>query len=958
MLQNKEFYQKLFIEASDAMAVADAETGELLNVNHAMERLVGWQREALIGKSQKILHPDSGSDPVTPSFARHSNEMAGKPIESQVLTRQGELRDVEIKAAPVVLQGRHVILGFFRDITDRKCSERALFESNELLERVFANLRMLIAYMDTDFNFIRVNHTYAAADGRSPESFVGKNHFDLYPDAQNEAIFRQVVASGEPHIEIARPFVYEHDKARGISYWDWNLQAVKDSEGAVTGVILSLVDVTGEKRVEQAMRLWRRVIDASTNAIIITDATQKNMPIVYVNPAFEHITGYSAAEVMGRNPAFLHGSDINQPELEHLRQALRQQRDGNALLRNYRKNGEMYWSELFISPVWDEQGMLTHYVGISRDVTADKHYEAELERLSNHDSLTGLANRILLRDRLTQAIAFARRMNTLVGVLFVDLDRFKMINDSLGHHVGDHLLQVVGQRLQQLVCESDTVARLGGDEFVLVLSNLTSYDDLNVVANKLLEAVGQPLQVDGHELYTSPSIGIACYPRDGEDEQNLLKQADAAMYHAKECGRNTFCFYTPDMDEAAQERLTLANALHYALEKGEFVLHYQPQVALHNGEIVGVEALVRWQSPEKGLVPPDQFIPLAEESDLIIKLGRWVLYEACTQARAWLNQGITLTMAVNLSVRQLISGTLVQSVREILQQTGLPPYFLELELTESHLAYDPESMARILKELDALGIGLALDDFGTGYSSLSYLKQLPIGKIKIDRSFVRDIGSDSNDATLVRTIIAMAHNLRLGVVAEGVEDAEQLMFLRAHHCNEIQGYYISRPLPADALTPFIEAHLGTSAISSVGAEEFAALLLVDDDEATLAVLGDTLALDGHRVLRARGPRQALQLLAQHHVGVVISDQRMPEMSGVALLHKVKYLYPDTIRMLLTGYSDVDTVTGAVNEGAVYKFMSKPWDIVQLRSNLRDAFCQYEIHRAWGNKLLRFSLKAE
>jgi len=436
---------------------------------------------------------------------------------------------------------------------------------------------------------------------------------------------------------------------------------------------------------------------------------------------------------------------------------------------------------------------------IIRDITERKRYESQLERQANYDELTGLANRNLVQDRLNQALAFSHRHDCGLAVLFIDLDHFKKINDSLGHDSGDALLTQVASRLSCSVREGDTVARQGGDEFVLLLPEIRAEDDVPEITQKLVKAMSAPFNVNGRELHITCSIGIASYPKDGEDRQTLLKNADAAMYRAKELGRNNAQHYAAEMNVKAMERLVLENGLYHALARNEFLLHYQPQVDLRTGEIAGMEALVRWQHPELGLVSPAMFIPVAEDSGLIVSIGEWVLRTACAQNKAWQLAGFKpISVAVNLSARQFRQPDLAEMVAGILRETGLDPACLELELTESLVMQDVEKTISTLGKLKAMGIKLSVDDFGTGYSSLSYLKRFPIDTLKIDQSFVRDITTDPDDAAIAKTIISMAHDMQLRVIAEGVETEAQKSFLQQRHCDEMQGYFFSRPVPAEA----------------------------------------------------------------------------------------------------------------------------------------------------------------
>lgn len=561
--------------------------------------------------------------------------------------------------------------------------------------------------------------------------------------------------------------------------------------------ITSFRNTAERDRAQVRLRLRERAIESSLDAIMLTDFRQPHCPIVYVNPAFTRITGYGREEVMGRNAAFLQGDDREQPELEEIRTAIRQMRHGVALLRNYRKDGSLFWNELHIGPVRDESNEVTHFVGIINDVTERVRYQHELEHQANHDSLTGLANRNLLQDRIEQALRQSGRHGDMVGLLMFDLDRFKNVNDSLGHDAGDRLLKAVAERLNEGVRAGDTVARQGGDEFVIVLPEMQSANEITSVVHRALEVISRPIHLHEHEVVITACIGASVYPRDGDDTETLLKNADAAMYRAKAHGPNTFRFYQASMNASALERLTLERHLRGALERGEFELHYQPQAELKHGRIMGIEALVRWRTADGKLVPPTEFIALAEETGLIVPLGEWVLTEACRQAKAWQRRGLSpLRVAVNVSARQFRQPGLFETIVRALKSSGLASHHLELELTESLLMDEPEHAIGTLQRLKEIGVQLALDDFGTGYSSLIYLKRFPFDRVKIDRSFVRNIPEDADDAAIALTVIAMAHSMNLKVTAEGVETEPQRRYLREHGCDEFQGYYLAPPLPA------------------------------------------------------------------------------------------------------------------------------------------------------------------
>src|SRR6202521_65845 len=591
----------------------------------------------------------------------------------------------------------------------------------------------------------------------------------------------------------------------------------------------------------------------------------------------------------------------------------------------------------------DPQGRAILMRGTMQDMTERRAYEARSEYLANHDALTDLPNRNLLSDRIAQAVAQTHRTGQRVAVLFLDLDRFKLINDSFGHPAGDDLLKIVAARILATVRETDTVARLGGDEFVVVVSNLTHAEDAGVMAKKILGTLSLPLVVAGRELHVTSSIGVSLYPEDGDTADALLRSADAAMYRAKEKGRDNFQFYTQEMSIHARQRVELESALRLAVERQEFELHYQPQVNLSTGQITGLEALIRWRHPTLGMLPPARFIGLAEETGLISLIGEWVLRTACAQAVAWHAAGYpNLSMAVNLSARQFRQRDMPELVRRILIETGLAAEHLELELTESLLMKDSETIVQALRELKMIGVLLSLDDFGTGYSSLSNLKRFPIDIVKIDRAFVKDVTSNADGATLTKTIIAMAQSLKLKTVAEGVETKAQLNFMRRNGCDAIQGYYFSHPLPRDDITVFLREgkHIAGDSLDAEPARR--TLLLVDDNENDLGLLTHALKKEGYRILGAANAQGALELLATHSVGVIVSDANMPEMSGVELLCRVKKLYPDVGRIMVSGHTELEMVYEAANEGGVHKFLTKQLDDELLRKNIAEAFRRYEL----------------
>lgn len=553
-------------------------------------------------------------------------------------------------------------------------------------------------------------------------------------------------------------------------------------------------DITQRKKIEENLRLTSKVYESSHEGILITDPEAN---IINVNQAFCNITGYSKEEVIGQNPRIMKSEKHDNKFYQNMWDTLLKTGKWQGEVWDRRKDGEIYPKWLSISVVKANNGATSHFVGMFTDITSIKKTEKRLQRLAHNDPLTGLPNRILFNDRLVSALYQSQRNKYLVGLMFLDLDRFKDINDTLGHRAGDQLLIDVARRLKKCVRDTDTVARFGGDEFTVIVTHINNTESIAIVARKMIDALSCPFHLEGHEIHITVSIGITVAPDDGTDMDSLLKYADSAMFYAKARGKNNFQFYSQEMNRKILERLQIENSLRQAINSGEFLLHYQPQVDFQTGLVIGMEALIRWQHPEHGLIPPGKFIPLAEETGLIIPIGEWVLRTACEQTKAWQTKGwAPLRMAINISGTQFKLQNQVETVKRILQETGLDPNYLNLELTESVVMENAKATIKTLNELKKMGVQLSIDDFGTGYSSLSYLKQFPIDILKIDQSFVRDITTDSNDAAIATTIIALAHSLKMKVIAEGVETEKQQLFLRKNNCDGVQGFYFGRPVPA------------------------------------------------------------------------------------------------------------------------------------------------------------------
>jgi diguanylate cyclase (GGDEF)-like protein/PAS domain S-box-containing protein len=693
------------------------------------------------------------------------------------------------------------IVGLASYLSDLSLTNLKLSESRGQMEALINTLPDPVWLKDMEGVFLTCNHAFERLLGAPASAIIGKTDYDFFPAALAD-FFRQkdheAILASTPNINEEWVAVAGSEKRILLETTKTSLPGVS---GEPVGVLGIARDITERNRSEEYLHLMSKVFYNSGEAILITDADRR---ILAVNREFTKLTGYSEAEAIGKNPKFLSNGNTPRQVYQEMWDTLAESDFWQGELWDRRKTGEAFPKRLSISAVRDVEGKIVNYIGNFEDITQRKIAEDKIRYLAHHDALTGLPNRFSLHERMEQCIAFARRLDSSLAVMLIDLDHFKTINDTLGHNVGDQLLIQVAKRLQQSVRDSDIVARLGGDEFVVVLSRVEKSTDVIDVAGKIVARVAAPYTIAGHELRTSPSVGVCIYPDDATEIGDLIKNADIAMYHAKAVGRRNYQFYTEKMREEVAQRVTVEHELESALKNGEFVLHYQPQIELDTGRVVGVEALVRWQHPVRGLIPPCNFIPLAEETKLIIPLGKWILEAACRQLKRWHEDGLSdLHVSVNLSAIQFQDNMLPELIRQALAQFGLHARYLHLEITESMAMHHPETGIVMMNTLADIGVKLAIDDFGTGYSSLAYLKIFPVNIIKIDRSFVKDIETDENDAAICEITMLLAQKLGMLVVAEGVETAAQRQFLSNLGCQWVQGYLFSKPLPADMIKEYI-----------------------------------------------------------------------------------------------------------------------------------------------------------
>jgi len=788
------------VEFSEDAIIGKTTEGVITSWNRAAEKMYGYTKTEVLGRNLSFLVTPERREEIRALIERVRAGHSVECFETQRLTKEGSVLDVSLSVSPIRDASGQVTgsSAIARDLTPRKRDAEQLRLQAASLEAA-ANA---IVITDYEGKIVWVNRAFTAMTGYSKEEVLGKDPRLLKSEEQPESYYAELwstISSGKIwHSELV------NRRKDGTTYTEeMTITPIAQNVGQAnwSHFIAIKQDITERKRAEEELYRAHQMLQTVLNTIP-QRVFWKDLNCTYVgcNRAFATDAGLNnPAEIIGKSDFELAWSGTADRYRADDKRIMEQ---GSTKLNfdepQSRADGSLLWLRTSKLPLWDREGKVIGVIGTYEDITERKVAEDRVKFLAFYDALTELPNRALLQDRLSKALANARRQKDRVALLFLDLDRFKDTNDSLGHSLGDLLLQNVAERLKRCAREQDTVARLGGDEFLIVLTNVKEIADASVAAERFMQAMTAECVVQGHSLSINCSVGISMFPEHGTDGEILIKNADAAMYSAKESGRNNFRFFTEDMNAQGVERLTLGNGLRLALDKKELFLVYQPQVDIVSGKIIGLEALLRWQHPTLGLVPPDKFIRIAENCGLIVPIGEWVVRTACRQARKWQDEGLpAVSIAINVSAVQFRQEDFCELIRRVLHETGLAPQYLELELTEGLLLANADVTFSVLQELKAMGLTLAIDDFGTGYSNFNYLRQFRVSKLKIDRSFIRDVAVNPDDAAITTAIISMAKSLNLKVIAEGVEDEAQMSFLRAHQCDEIQGYYFSKPLAVD-----------------------------------------------------------------------------------------------------------------------------------------------------------------
>ncbi len=804
-------YRALFEGIPDGVSLHSSD-GTYVDCNRRVETLFGWKRDWLTGKTFADVSPErqpDGRDSWEKGREYLQRALSGEQqfLEWEIVCGDGRRALLEVVVGPLEGSGTAAVYIIGRDVTAQRAIEQREREQHAILSGISENTSEVIFVKDIEGRYLHMNRAGLTFLGFAAEEIIGKTDAEVFPEASASRIQgedQDVLASGRTQrIHETIP------AAAGLRYMQTTKGVCRDADGRAFGVFGISRDMTEQRALELERSKLSRALEQSAEAIMITDPDQL---IEYVNPAFERVTGYSAADVLGRTPALLKSGRTPPKVQKRLEHALAAGEPFHGVFVNRRRDGSHYHADMSVAPVREETGRITHYISTHYDISEKLRTERELERLTNYDAVTGLANRGVVRDRLIQLLRRIDEAGRGIAVLYIGLDDFAKVNATLGQSGGDRVLQRIAERLESSVESGGSVGRASGDRFVVLLSGERRDLWAEQTAERLQAVIAAPIRIDAREIHVTAGVGIAFAPEDSNDAERLLQGAEAALTRSKQQGGGQVAVFAQSMAEEAQQWLETHASLRRALEREEFVLEFQPKISLAHGGIVGAEALIRWQHPEQGRVPPDRFIPMLEKTGLIIPVGEWVLRCACRFLKAWrplvaTSGGLrsSFRVSVNLSFEQFRQHDLAGKVREALEDTGIEASSLELELTETSLARDSEAAAETLEQLRSLGVRVALDDFGKGYSSLTYLRNFPIDVLKIDREFIDRVGESAEDEAIIRTILALARDLDIEAVAEGVETDEHMRFLAEERCPVAQGYFFSRPLPVEEFEALLES---------------------------------------------------------------------------------------------------------------------------------------------------------
>jgi diguanylate cyclase (GGDEF)-like protein/PAS domain S-box-containing protein len=900
-------------------------------INERGAALIGQPAEQLVGRLMFDIFPDLREHPFGLAYRKTVEQQVSQHVEAYYAPKD---RWYLLHTFP----SEGGLAAYFSDVTLVHRAAEELRRSHEQFELAAEATNDVIWERDLRTQQMWVGASVQRVFGLARACFETDSNawFERVHEDDRAAVqssLSQALKSGARHWDC------EYRMRRGDgSYAEVLSRAIVVVEGGIAQRLVgALQDVTQSRAYQRELREHESIVNAAPSGIVLVDASLDDMPIVFVNPAFERITGYSAAEVIGRNCRFLQGSDHDQEALQSLRETMRLRHANSVVLRNYRKDGSQFWNHLIVTPVKGPDQRVTRMVGIITDVSAQRRSEDALAFHATHDSLTGLLNRDMIEERLSQALSQAKHQAAILAVLTISLDGFKTINDSAGFSAGDQVLQHVAHALSSAVGNGDWVARVIADEYLCVC-HLQAASEVEPLAARLIAAMAMPMQLNGRELRVQASLGIALNSAPDDDARELLRKANAAMLEAKAVARGSFKIHQPSMDYRIADRLALAARLREALDQGRFELHYQLQTQTDSGRIHGAEALLRLRRDDGVLASPQQFMAVAESTGLIVPIGHWVLQEACAQAMRWRAAGFeAMTISVNVSVAQFKRAGFVDEVREVLEASGLPAFCLELEITETLAMDGVEAFIETLSRLKQLGLRIALDDFGTGFSSLTYLRRFAVDTLKIDRSFVRDITTNAKDAAICRTIIVMAHNLGMTAIAEGVETTAQASYLGRNGCDRLQGFLLHRPA-APALV--LQRMMSADAFFTAPLEEdpkIATVMILDDDELQALATAHVIEQAGFQTVVTTNTADAFETLALKRIDVVIADERMPDIRGSDFLLAVKDLYPESVRILQSGTLDANVIAGALNRAEIFRYISKGASNAQIAQAVKAAF---------------------